>query len=133
MGDGSEAAIAAAREHLAIGGLSRGSMYAYSVGMGRCLDLAANFCCFSVGYQPGLVQILEGEACRELPIQCYVASVGLRDNPEYVRPHRQHYEILCRDVERLRDGENARLLEIDEGHDFLMWSASVYDALLLMF
>ena len=27
----------------------------------------------------------------------------------------------------------ARLLEIDEGHNFLMWSASIYDALLLMF
>ena len=34
---------------------------------------------------------------------------------------------------RIRDGENARLLEIDEGHNFLMWSASIYDALLLMF
>ena len=125
--------IAAAREHIAIGGLSRGSMYAYSVGMGRCLDVAANFCCFSNGYEPGLVQRLTAEPYASLPIQSYVATVGLRDEPDYVRPHRQHYALLCEGVPQLRDGVNARMLEIDEGHNFLMWSASIYDALLLMF
>lgn len=126
------AEIAAAREHIAIGGLSRGSMYAYSVGMGHCLDLAANFCCFSNGHEPGLVQVLNSQTA-DWPVQSYVATVGLRDNPDYSRPHRQHYALLCEGCEGIRDGENARLLEIDEGHDFLMWSASLYDALLLMF
>jgi len=125
--------LRAARDHLAIGGLSRGSMYAYSVGMARCLDLASNFCCFSNGYQPELARLLEEEELQTLPIQSYLATVGLRDNAEYVRAHQQHYQILCRNVARLEDGGNARLLEIDEGHDYLMWSASLYDALLLMF
>ena len=125
--------IRAAREHIAIGGLSRGAMLTYRVGLCRCLDVAANFCCFSNADKAGLPDALEGEENRNLPIRSYVATLGLQDLPDYARGQRALYELLCSRVERIRDGENARLLEIDEGHNFLMWSASIYDALLLMF
>lgn len=125
--------IAAAREHIAIGGLSRGSMYSYSVGMDRCFDVAANFFCFSNGYMTTLSDRLNGEEYGELPIRCYVATVGTFDNPEYNGHHRLHYELLCQRVDRLTDGENAHFLEIKGGHDYLVWYTSLYDALLLMF
>ncbi len=125
--------IAAAREHIAIGGMSRGSLYSYSVGMDRCFDVAANFCCFSNGYEPSLAERLNDEEYGDLPIRCYVATVGTEDNQNYVTYHRMHYQALCQGVERLTDGENASFLEIKGGHEYLVWYTSIYDALLLMF
>lgn len=125
--------IAAAREHVAIGGMSRGSIYTYSVGMDRCYDVAANFCCFSNGYMPELPNRLNDEEYGELPMRCYVATVGTDDNPDYVRTHTMQYQLLCDRGEQIRDGENARFLEISGGHDYLTWYVSIYDALLLMF
>ena len=125
--------ICAARDHIAIGGLSRGSIYTYYIGMPRCLDVAANFCCFSNSYLAGQEKELEGEKLRQLEIRSYIATIGAKDVREYNEEHRAAYEILCRDVERIRDGENARFLELEDGHDFLTWTAAFYDALLLMF
>lgn len=125
--------IAAAREHIAIGGMSRGSIFGYSVGMDRCFDVAANFFCFSNGIQTTLAARLNDEEYGDLPIRCYVATVGTEDKPDYVSHHRLHYELLCQGVDRLTDGENARFLEIKGGHDYLVWYTSLYDALLLMF
>ena len=62
-----------------------------------------------------------------------MAEIGLRDVEEYNQDNRTLYSAICSQVERIRDGENARFLEIDEGHNFLMWTAAVYNALLLMF
>ena len=125
--------IVAAREHIAIGGLSRGSVFTYYIAMQRCLDVAANFCCFSNSYTGTVIQTLNSEEALPYEIRCYVAEIGLRDVAEYNRDHRAVYDALCEQVERIRDGENARFLEIDEGHNFLMWTAAVYNALLLMF
>lgn len=130
---GSHEKLAAAREHIAIGGMSRGSIYTYSVGMDRCFDVAANFCCFSNGYQTTLPNRLSDEEYGELPMRCYVATVGTDDNPNYVSAHTRQYQLLCDEVERIRDGENARFLEIAGGHEYLVWYTSIYDALLLMF
>ena len=125
--------IVAAREHIAIGGLSRGSVFTYYIAMQRCLDVAANFCCFSNSYTGTVIRSLNSEEALPYEIRCYVAEIGLRDVAEYNRDHRAVYDALCEQVERIRDGENARFLEIDEGHNFLMWTAAVYNALLLMF
>ena len=125
--------IVSAREHIAIGGLSRGSVFTYYIAMQRCLDVAANFCCFSNSYTGTVIRSLNSEEALPYEIRCYVAEIGLRDVAEYNRDHRDVYDALCEKVERIRDGENARFLEIDEGHNFLMWTAAVYNALLLMF
>ena len=125
--------IAAAREHIAIGGLSRGSIYTYTFGMTRCMDVAANFCCFSNGYTTDVTRRLRSEALRGLTVRSYIATVGLKDDYITVRGHRHCYETLCRTLDAFTDGENARLFEIGEGHNFLTWTASLYDALLLMF
>ena len=125
--------IAAAREHIAIGGLSRGSIYTYTFGMTRCLDVAANFCCFSNGYDHDVTRRLRSAELSALGYRSYIASVGLRDEAFTVREHRQCYNTLCNSLDALRDGHNARFFEIDAGHDFLTWTASLYDALLLMF
>lgn len=125
--------IAAAREHIAIGGLSRGSIYTYSVGMCRCLDVAANFCCFSNGYTEDVPRRLRSAELKDYGYKSYIATVGLKDEYVYVRAHRHHYNVLCTTVDALTDGENARMFEIDAGHNFITWTASLYDALLLMF
>ena len=131
-GDGHEQ-IAAAREHIAIGGLSRGSIYTYTFAMTRCLDVAANFCCFSNGYTTDVTRALRAEEAEGLGFRSYIATVGLQDDYFTVRGHRHCYNTLCRTLDGLADGENARLFEIDAGHNFLTWTASLYDALLLMF
>ena len=131
-GDGYEQ-IAAAREHIAIGGLSRGSIYTYTFGMTRCLDVAANFCCFSNGYTTDVTRRLRSEELKELDYRSYIATVGLKDDYYTVRGHRHCYSTLCRSLDALTDGENARFFEIDAGHNFLTWTASLYDALQLMF
>ena len=125
--------LEAAREHIAVGGLSRGSIYTYYIAMQRCLDVSANFCCFSNSYTGSLIQRLNSEEYLPYGIRCYVAEIGLKDVAEYNRDNRALYDALCTRVERIRDGENARFLEIDEGHNFLMWTAAIYNALLLMF
>ena len=125
--------IAAAREHLAIGGLSRGSIYTYGVGMTRCLDVAANFCCFSNGYIGDVPRQMRAEGHEALPILSYIATVGLQDEYLYVRAHRYDYEVLCTGIDTITDGENARMFEIDAGHNFITWTTSFYNALLLMF
>jgi enterochelin esterase-like enzyme len=125
--------IVAAREHIAIGGLSRGSVFTYYIAMQRCLDVAANFCCFSNSYTGTVIRTLNSEDYLSCDIRCYVAEIGLRDVAEYNRDHRAMYDALCTQVERIADGKNARFLEIDEGHNFLMWTAAIYNALLLMF
>ena len=125
--------IAAARRHIAIGGLSRGSIYTYTFGMTQCLDVAANFCCFSNGYDRDVTRRLRSGELQDLDYLSYVASVGLKDDAFTVREHRQCYNTLCNSVDALRDGENARFLELETGHDFLTWTTSLYDALLLMF
>lgn len=133
LGDGSPEALRAGREHVAVGGLSRGSMYTYSCVMPRCLDLVGSFCCFSNGDNMTVYRQLMAENNRDWPILSYIASYGTRDVPEYGMGQRAVYRNICANVERVTDGENARMLVIDGGHDFLMWTASLYDALLLMF
>ena len=125
--------IAAAREHIAIGGLSRGSIYTYGVGMTRCLDVAANFCCFSNGYVGDVPRQMLGDGQDKLPIRSYIATVGLMDEYIYVRAHRYDYEVLCTAIDTITDGENARMFEIEAGHNFITWTTSFYNALLLMF
>ena len=133
MASGSEEDIRAARDHLAFGGLSRGSMFTYSCVMPRCLDLIGNFCCFSNGFNNRVSLQLNEEQNRSLPIRSYIASYGMWDEQETGSFHRLIYRSICNNVERVTDGGNARMLAIGAGHNFIMWTASLYDALLLMF
>ena len=133
MRSGSVEDMRAAREHIAIGGLSRGSMFTYSAVMPRCLDLAANFCCFSNGDNPLVYKDLNSEENIGYGIKSYVATLGLMDEEYAIISQRTSYRYICQNVERVTDGENARLFEIAAGHNFITWTASLYDALLLMF
>ena len=133
LGDGSLEALQAGREHLAVGGLSRGSMYTYSCVMPRCLDIVGNFCCFSNGDNSRIWSQLNSETNKDWPIKSYIASYGLMDELQVGIAHRSIYRSICNNVERVTDGENARMFSIGAGHNFIMWTASLYDALLLMF
>ncbi|MBR0039899.1 MAG: hypothetical protein IJP64_00785 [Oscillospiraceae bacterium] len=133
LGDGSPEALAAGREHLAVGGLSRGSMYTYSCVMPRCLDIVGNFCCFSNGDNSRVYTALNSKEFRDYPILSYIASYGMMDEQQVGIAHRNVYRSICNNVERVTDGDNARMLAIGAGHNFIMWTTSLYDALLLMF
>lgn len=133
LGDGSTEALREGREHLAVGGLSRGSMYTYSCVMPRCLDIVGNFCCFSNGDNSRVSAQLNTEENKAYPIKSYVASYGLMDELQVGIAHRAIYRGICNNVERVTDGGNARMFSVGAGHNFIMWTASLYDALLLMF
>lgn len=133
LGDGSTEALRLGREHLAVGGLSRGSMFTYSCVMPRCLDIVGNFCCFSNGDNSRVWAQLNSEENRPWPIVSYIASYGMMDEQVVGVAHRNVYRGICNNVERVTDGENAHMLAIGAGHNFIMWTASLYDALLLMF
>lgn len=133
LGDGSPDALRQGREHVAVGGLSRGSMYTYSCVMPRCLDIVGNFCCFSNGDNARVWAQLNAAENRPYPIRSYVASYGMSDELQVGIAHRAVYRAICNNVERVTDGENARMFAIGAGHNFIMWTASLYDALLLMF
>ena len=133
MGGGSLEELREGRDHLAVGGLSRGSMFTYTCVMPRCLDVAANFCCFSNGDNGRISSQLDAGDNRAYEIRSYIASYGMSDDWETGQHHRNIYRSICTRVERVTDGGNARMLAIGEGHNFLMWTASLYDALLLMF
>ena len=126
-------ALRAGREHLAVGGLSRGSMYTYSCVMPRCLDIVGNCCCFSNGDNSRVYVSLNSEPFADYPILSYIASYGMMDELQVGIAHRNVYRAICNNVERVTDGENARMFAIGAGHNFIMWTASLYDALLLMF
>lgn len=133
MGGGSLEELRAGRAHLAVGGLSRGSIYTYTCVMPRCLDVVGNFCCFSNGDNRLISVQLDSEENRPYEICSYIASYGMTDDWYTGQNHRTIYRSICTRVERVTDGENARMLAIGAGHNFLMWTASLYDALLLMF
>ena len=133
LGDGSAEALRAGREHVAVGGLSRGSMFTYSCIMPRCLDIVGNFCCFSNGDNSRVWAQLNSDENKVWPIKSYIASYGLMDDLQVGIAHRAVYRGICNNVERVTDGENARMFPIGAGHNFIMWTASLYDALLLMF
>ena len=57
----------------------------------------------------------------------------MSDDRDTAANHRNIYRSICSRVERVTDGENARMLAIGAGHNFITWTASLYDALLLMF
>ena len=133
LGGGSPEELRAGRAHLAVGGLSRGSMFTYSCVMPRCLDVVGNFCCFSNGANNRISSQLNAAENLGYEIVSYVASYGMSDDPETGAIHRSIYRSICSRVERVTDGENARMLAIGAGHNFIPWTSSLYDALLLMF
>ncbi len=133
LGGGTPEELRAGRAHLAVGGLSRGSMYTYSCVMPRCLDVVGNFCCFSNGDNSRVSAQLESEENRGYEIFSYIASYGMSDDQETASIHRSIYRSICSRVERVTDGQNARMLAVGAGHNFITWTTSLYDALLLMF
>ena len=133
LGGGSPEELRAGRAHLAVGGLSRGSMFTYSCVMPRCLDVVGNFCCFSNGANNRISSQLNAAENLGYEIVSYVASYGMSDDPETGAIQRSIYRSICSRVERVTDGENARMLAIGAGHNFITWTSSLYDALLLMF
>ena len=131
--DGSEEALKAARDHFALGGLSRGSVQTYDIGMCWALDYFANFACFSnISSADPIAGRLNNPECRDLSIRCYYATWGRQDN-RYGKYHEEGFHHLVDNVERLVEGENAFGLAIWGGHGWNTWSTSFFDAIQYLF
>ena len=132
--DGSEESLRRAREHFALGGTSRGSMQAYTLGMMRSLDLFGSFfCCSTIGSAADVAGALEREENRSLPIRCYAASFG-RAEPRSMRLHHYRgFQQIVERVDRLTEGENAFFFQISAAHNWNHWGAALYDALPYLF
>lgn len=132
--DGSYESLVAAREHFSIGGMSRGSVLAYHLGLRYCLDLAANFCCFSnFGNRDWILDAVNSPEIVDYSIHGYFASWGLSEPSDYWRVHRSGYYTLVDQVDRLEDSVNAIGMEMQGGHTWLSWSTALFDAIQWMF
>ena len=132
--DGSAESLKAAREHFAIGGLSRGSIQTYSIGMGRCLEYFANFACFSnMSDADAVARRLNDPARLDLDIRCWYVTWGLQDKESYQRGQEEGFHSIVERVERLTEGENAFAQAIDAGHNWDTWSTSFFNAIQFLF
>lgn len=132
--DGSAEALKAAREHFALGGLSRGSIQTYDIGMCWCMEYFANFACFSnMSNADPVAGSLNNERNRELAIRCYYATWGAKDFEEYRVRQEEGFHYIVEHVDRLVEGENAFGQEIDGNHSWDTWSTSFFDAIQYLF
>ena len=128
-----EDAIAAAREHIAICGASRGAVFVLDSGMRSCADLAASFCCMSCGQVT-----LDGlrDADSELFERCgansFIVVWGWSD-PYAWTGDRRCFERLVEMSDCLTEGVNAYSLAVHDGHNWVTWSAGLFAALQYMF
>ena len=132
--DDSAEALKEARGHFAIGGLSRGSIQTYDIGMCWCLEYFANFACFSnMSNADPVAGSLNNSRNRDLGIRCYYATWGAQDKEDYRVRQEEGFHYIVDHVERLTEGENAFALEIDGNHSWDTWSTSFFDAIQYLF
>lgn len=132
--DGSAESLKAARDHFAIGGLSRGSIQTYDVGMCWCLEYIANFACFSnMSNADPVAGCLNNVRNRELSIRCFYATWGEQDKEEYRVRQEEGFHYIVDHVERLTEGENAFIQAINSNHSWDTWSTSFFNAIQYLF
>ena len=132
--DGRAASLKAAREHFAIGGLSRGSIQTYDIGMCWCLDYFANFACFSnMSNADPVAGCLNNDRNRYREIVCYYATWGARDKEDYRTRQEEGFHFIVNNVARLKEGTNAFCQEINGDHNWNTWSTSFFDAIQYLF
>ena len=132
--DGSAEALKEARGHFAIGGLSRGSIQTYDIGMAWCLDYFANFACFSnMSNADPLAGRLSREPYVDMDIRCYYATWGTKDRKEYRERQEEGFHYLVDHIDRLVEGENAFGQPIEGDHSWNTWSTSFFDAIQHLF
>lgn len=130
--DSSPESISAARQHFGISGFSNGAIYAYRNGFLENFDLFGNFMCMSGSNSSGkIAEIINGEEWGDLPIYYYFAGAGTLDIRLLNSMH--GYQNIVNNTERLIEGENAMLVNINGGHKWCVWFTGLYDALQVMF
>ena len=130
--DITDASLIEAREHFGIGGLSLGSYYTWSAGIGVCLPYFANFMCLS-GMLGG--EVRANNAMSELleiyPISMLYVSMGTSESKR-TENKSIAYNILNTHSE-LAEGVNFLYHESLGGHNWKTWFIELANAMPLMF
>lgn len=126
-------AIAAAREHFGIGGLSNGSLYAYNCGMIQNFDLFSNFVCLSGCSNPeNYAAAIDSESNASLPVNCWYDGTG--DSDTQRENCYNGYLAMTGVSPKLSENENSFFIEVrSAGHDWASFSVNIYNALLVLF
>ena len=130
--DSSLAAISAAREHFAIGGVDNGATYAYYCGMKENFDLFANFVCFSGCATPEeYVKNIEKGNNAKLPVKTYVNGAGSNDPARF--RCLKGFDVITGSSDKFQESINSYYVEVNGGHNWASWATLTYDALLVLF
>ena len=129
---GSPEDLSAARQHIAIGGLSMGASYAYAAGMRMNMDLIGSFVCLS-GIEPSgtVLEALNSAGQAGYPIYLYYAAAGSTDMALYNVTN--SYRAVVDGCARLVEGANAFYHECEGAHEWSVWATEMYNALQLCF
>lgn len=121
-----------ARMHFAIGGISNGSLFALDSGMQMNFDIFGNYACFSGNNQPELVaEAINSEEWIDLPIGYFFAGAGTNDDMRQWSTRGYHY--IVNSTSRLEDGKNCSYIEVEGGHEWMVWATEIYNALQVLF
>ena len=119
---GTVEAVAEARDHFTVGGLSRGCMYAYSV-LEKEPQYAANYLCLSAG---GSRDALEASLqASEYVLGRYFVGVGVGDETFYWASKRTYERVAP-------FAQAPSLVEYAYGHDWTTWFSGLYDGLIYL-
>lgn len=123
----------AAREHIALCGASRGAIYTLQGGIRYCSDLVANFCCMSIGYvMHSALNDANSALVQRYEIRRFVGVWGWSDSYAWNGDHHS-LENIVEEFDCLQEGDNALLLGVHDGHNWITWGAGLFAALQYMF
>ena len=132
--DGSFEALSAARGHIAVVGLSNGSLYALRSALADNLALFGGFGCFSGNYPETTAAVLAtlGDPAAEAwPIHCFFTGAGTTDFQQ--RNTEMRFHEIVEACEGLSEGVNAFHTDIEGAHNWATWGAETVNCLRVLF
>lgn len=120
--------IAAQRDHFILGGLSWGSRYTYASGMRLNMPLFSRFICLSGTDDPQMVlDALNSPEQADYPIRLFYAAAGSWDTAR--DGGWGCYRYLVENCDRLTDEGNSFWHITQGGHEWLVWTTEMFNAL----
>lgn len=129
------AAIQAARDHFALGGLSNGALFVYEGGMRYNFDLFGSYAAFSGNGEPWeTVSKLHGNSeWQKLPFNCYFTGAGTENDWQQNYTKIGYEYFLEHEPVRLAEGKNAWRVDVEGGHEWKVWFTDLFNCLPLLF
>ena len=127
-------AIAAARAHFGVVGVSDGSLYALWAALGDNLPLFGSYTCLSANFPETTKKVLErlnAPDAADWPIACFYTGAGRKDFQQE-NTEKRFYELVD-GCGVLREGVNAFHVDVTGYHNWITWGLELCHCLQLMF